>query len=344
MATNLRGLVVGASSLLGKELIEEISAAGTAWDLRLADTAQASAQLTAVGDEALVVQPLRPEMFEGCDVVFFAADAQTTRAHWKEATAAGASVIDLSGALENEPRAIVRCPWIADGSRSRTALTTDIMIVVPAHPAAVMLGLIAERLSSAFANFHLAATVLEPASQQGSEGLDEMHQQTVSLLGLHSLPQEIYDAQVAFNLRVDLGDGAKFSLSDVSKIIRHHLKAIVDEQIASSIALQLVQAPVFHGYTMSIYAELRDDADSAAVRRALGRGPITVTNAPEDSPSNQSVMQEPGITIALTEDSAQPASGRSYWLWAAADNMKLAARNAIACADELVAVRAGRAR
>jgi aspartate-semialdehyde dehydrogenase len=343
MPTNLRALVVGASSLLGKELVEELSASATPWDLQLADTAQANAQLTAAGDEALVVHPLTPEMFEGSTIVFFAADAHTTRAHWKEAAGAGASIVDLTGALENEPHAQVRSPWIRDAVPNKPALTSDITIVIPAHPAAVILGLIAARLRSAFQQVRLAATVLEPASQQGSQGLEEMHQQTVSLLGLHSLPQEIYDAQVAFNLRVNLGDEAKLDLGEISRTIRRHIKIVADQQTASSIAIQLVQAPVFHGYAMSIYAELPANADPASVRRALDGSPITVTNAAEDAPSNQSVMQDPGISIALSEDSAHSPDTRAFWLWTAADNLKLAARNSIACAEELVARRASKA-
>ena len=79
MATNLRGVVVGASTLLGKELIEELNTSETAWDLRLADTGESSGQLVAGGDEALVVQPLSPDIFEARDVAFFAAEPQTTR-------------------------------------------------------------------------------------------------------------------------------------------------------------------------------------------------------------------------------------------------------------------------
>lgn len=343
MATNPRALVVGASSLLGKELVEELSASRTPWDLRLADTAETSAQLTAAGDEALVVQPLSPEMFEGCNIVFFAADVQTTLAHWKEASAAGASIVDLTGVLESEPRAQVRSPLIADTIANTQPLTTDIRIVVPAHVAAVVLGLIGARLRSSFADAHIAATVLEPASQQGNQGLDEMHQQTISLLGLHSLPQEIYDAQVAFNLRVSLGEAAKLDLGNISSTIRRHLKIVVQEQTASSISFQLVQAPVFHGYTMSIYAELPGNADAGAVRGALHGGLLTLADSRDDAPSNQSVMQESGISIALSEDPARSIDRRSFWLWAAADNLKLAARNAIACAEELTALHAARA-
>src|ERR1700748_3053382 len=74
MATNLRGVVVGASTLLGKELIEELNTSETGWDLRIADTGDTSGQLLAGGDEALVVQSLTPDIFEARDVAFFTAE------------------------------------------------------------------------------------------------------------------------------------------------------------------------------------------------------------------------------------------------------------------------------
>jgi aspartate-semialdehyde dehydrogenase len=207
-----------------------------------------------------------------------------------------------------------------------------------------MLAIVASRLAAAFGRIHLAATVLEPASQQGSSGLDEMHQQTVSLLGFHSLPQEVYDAQVAFNLRIGVGEAAKLDMGTIASTIRRHLKAIAGESIASSVALQLVQAPVFHGYTMSIYAQLPANTEAAAVRRALHGGVVHLTNAHEEAPSNQSVVQESGIAVALNEESADAADTRGFWLWIAADNLRLTARHAVACAEELAGVRAAKPR
>lgn len=329
----LRGVIVGASTLLGKELAEELNAAD--WDLHLADAGEANGQLVSAGDEALLIQPLRPDIFGGMDVAFFADTAATTRAHWKEAQRAGASVLDLTGALEGGPGVLVRSPWNTGGKLPD--LTT--VAVVPAHAAAVMLAVVQTRLAASFGTARLAATVMEPASQQGSRGLDEMHQQTVSLLGFHSLPQEVYDAQVAFNLRVSLGEEAKLDLSEIASTIRSHVQAIAGERAGSAVALQLVQAPVFHGYTASIYTELPPEADVAAVSRALGGGILQITPAGEDAPSNQSVMEDAGIKLAIREEAASPAGRRAYWLWMAADNLKLAARHAVACAAELLALR-----
>ncbi|HEY4010147.1 MAG TPA: Asd/ArgC dimerization domain-containing protein [Acidobacteriaceae bacterium] len=337
MDTNLRAVVIGASSLLGKELIDELNASQSAWELRLADTGEGTGQLVAGGEEALLVHPLSPDIFDGRDVAFFAADPETVHAHWREAQTAGAAIVDLAASLEDQPRAIVTSAWIANGPKP----ASDTAIVIPAHPAALMLGVLASRLSAAFSRVHLAATVLEPASQQGSRGMDEMHQQTVSLLGFHSLPQEVYDAQVAFNLRVSVGEAATVDMGQIAATIRRHLNLIAGDTTAASVAFQLVQAPVFHGYTMSVYAELPADAEPSAVRRALS-GDLLHLTTPTEAPNNQSVTQEPGISIALTEDAATPGNTRGYWLWMAADNLKLAARHAVACAEQFAAVRATR--
>lgn len=325
----LKGVIVGASTLLGKELAEDLSTAHPAWDLRLSDTAEAGGQIVAAGEEALLVQPVTADLFEHVDVVFFADEPETTRAHWKQARRFGAKVVDLTAAVEGEPEVVVRSPWL-NGERP---LSVGTAAVVPAHPAAVMLGIVASRLRARFGEVRLAATVLEPASQQGSRGLDEMHQQTVSLLGFHSLPQEVYDAQVAFNLRVSVGEAAKLDLGSIAATIRRHLAAITDEMTSSAVAMQLVQAPVFHGYTMSVFVELPSEAESKAVREALDGGVVRVLEEGEGSPSNQSVTESAEIQLIVSDETAQ--GGRSFWVWMAADNLKLAARHAVDCAVEL---------
>jgi aspartate-semialdehyde dehydrogenase len=336
MATKAtRGLVVGASTLLGKELAEGLSTAQPPWDLSLTDVTDSGGKIVAAGDEALLVQPLRPDVFEGVDVAFFADSQASTRSHWREARDAGATVVDLTGALEGEPHVLVRSPWIEGGHAPELSTAA----VVTAHPAAVMLGLAATRLAGRFGRIRMAATVLEPASQQGSRGMDEMHQQTVNLLGFHSLPQEVYDAQVAFNLRVSVGEEARLDLSEISDRIRRDLRTIAGEKIVTLTAMQLVQAPVFHGYTISLFAELPAEADAQAVREALKGGVVEVTESGAEPPSNQSVTGTEGVQIAVTEDPAHPEGARGFWLWMAADNLKLAAHQAVMCATELAALR-----
>jgi len=329
MSRILRAAVVGASSLQGKELAEELSASKAAvWDVTLLDTGESQGIVTAAGDEAAVIQPVAAESFAGVDVAFFTGDPATARERWTMAQQAGASIVDLTGALERVPGVLVRCPWVNGGTKSDLATVG----VVAAHPAAVMLAVVSQRLQRRFGPVKLAATVMEPASQMGGPGLDELHQQTVALLSFQAVPKDVYDAQVAFNLRSALGGAAKTDLSVTAETIRRQFAALVAGEKIAVPAIQLVQAPVFHGYTASIFVTLQG-ADESAVRQALAGGIADVGES--STPSNESVA---GLGEIQIEVSAEQ-TGEGFWLWMAADNLRLAARNSVACAAELAALR-----
>jgi aspartate-semialdehyde dehydrogenase len=333
-AKQMRAAVVGASTLLGKELIEELNnAPSAAWNITLLDESEeGEAQLISAGDEPAVVQALTRESLLGEDLVFFAGQPQTTQEYWRGAVAGGAAVVDLTGALETENGFLVRSPWISGAWRPD--LTT--LGVVAAHPAALMVGLAADRLARRFGLEGLTATVLEPASQAGRPGVDELHQQTVSLLSFQSVPKDLYDAQVAFNLQASLGESARVDLAAIRNRIRRDLKALLGADLEHQVRFDLVQAPVFHGYTVSCLVELGVAASEHDVRTALNGG---VALAEEETlPSNLAASESGDLLLSVRKE-AVDGGGKSFWLWIAADNLRFAARNAVAAALELAALR-----
>jgi aspartate-semialdehyde dehydrogenase len=177
-------------------------------------------------------------------------------------------------------------------------------------------------------------TLLLPASEFGRAALDELHQQTVSLLSFQSLPREQYDAQVAFNLLPALGNAAKVKLAATGARIADHY-ATLSAGTASELTLQMVQAPVFHGYVASALVELQATASTEQVEAAVYGEHVDVVGAESDPPSNLSATGQPDILVRISAASASGARCGRFWLWMAADNLKLAALNAIACANEL---------
>lgn len=333
----VRVAIVGASTLLGKELADELNAAATVvWDIKLLDAelagvGVAGGQMTAAGDEMLLIKTIEPGAFDGMDVVFFAGDAATTRKHWKEAKTAGAKIVDLSGALDNEPGVPVRCALIDAAERGADA----VQVVVAAHPAAVMLALVVTRLRARWADARASATVMEPASQQGSAGLDEMHQQTVALLSFQAVPKDVYDAQVAFNLSTEFGSEAKVNLGAIRERVRRDFATIAGREASSALAMQLLQAPVFNGYTASMFVEMDADALQADVESVVEGGIVSVMTGIEPGPSNLSATEQGQVLVSVRAES----DAMGFWLWMAADNLKLAAQNAAACALELAAIK-----
>jgi aspartate-semialdehyde dehydrogenase len=330
--------IVGASSLAGKELSEELGASQlAASDFVLLDVEDVAGQMTSTGDEAAFIQRLETTSFEKMDFVFFAGEGAITKRHWLDARRAGASIVDLTYALEGEKDVLVQAPWVAEVLGEKTAhnlpdLNTP--AVVAAHPVAVMLALVGGRLQAKLALTSVAATVMEPASEYGRAAMDELHQQTVNLLSFQTVPREQFDAQVSFNLLPELGESAKVKLGATEQRIRRHYSGLSEGRLPA-LALQIVQAPVFHGYVVSMLVEVGKAATVGEVEAALVGDHIDIVSGESDPPSNLSAAGQEDIMVRVRKDSGDGERGTRFWIWLAADNLKLAALNAIACATEL---------
>jgi aspartate-semialdehyde dehydrogenase len=308
-------------------------------DILLLDVDEAAGQVTAAGEEVSFIQKIDAESFAGIDIAFFVGDPATTKKHWKVARLAGASIVDMTYALEGEGGVVLRGPWAGLAVASQTDVRVQVPdlttpAVVAAHPAALMLLLVGSRLHAKYPVNAMWATVFEPASEHGREAMDELHQQTVSLLSFQSLPREQYDAQVAFNLLPQLGDAAKVKLAATRARIADEYSAL-SAGVAPEMALQLVQAPVFHGYVASVMVELERMVTAEQVEAAVNGEHVDVVGAESDPPSNLSAAGQSEILMRVSPAAAGDGAANRFWLWLAGDNLKLSALNAIACASEL---------
>jgi aspartate-semialdehyde dehydrogenase len=331
-----RAAIVGAASLKGKELAEMLNERNfPAVDVRLLDDDESLGQLEAMGDEISFIQSVRAEQFENVDFTFFASDADCTRKNWKRARDSGSAILDLSAALENEPGASVRSLWL---ERERGLIVPPELQPGPcvvAHPAAVMLALLLLRARKVGAIRRAIATVFQPASEHGQKGMDELHQQTVNLLSFQPLPKDIFDVQVAFNMVARYGQKAQPALDSVeARVLRHYQKIAGDDAPQPSVLL--LQAPIFHGYALSVFLEMEQAADIQQLSQALAGDHVAVPDAEEDFTSNVSSAGQADIQLSIKSDGTQP---NGIWLWAAADNLRIAALTAVDCAESMTATR-----
>jgi aspartate-semialdehyde dehydrogenase len=336
--TNLyRVAIVGAASLKGKEIAEILRERNfPAVDVRLLDDDQALGRLEAVGDEMNFVQSIRSDQFERVDFAFFASDARSTRSNWKAARDLGDTIVDLSYALEDEAGAgaTIRSPWIE--RQTGQPVTPDLQPgpVVVAHPAATVLAMLALRSAKAAKIERMIATVFEPASENGQKGMDELHEQTVNLLSFQELPKNVFDIQVAFNMASRYGQRSELALEAVSQRIRNHYRQIAPG--APEPALQVLQAPVFHGHGFSVYLEMEKPVGIADFSQALAGEHVVVSGSPEDTPTNVSAAGQGDILVSITIDANRK---NGVWIWATTDNLRVAALAAVECAETMTASR-----
>jgi aspartate-semialdehyde dehydrogenase len=329
--------IIGAATLRGKELNEVLteSAFGTAEFVLIDDESQAG-QLDAAGDEPTFIRRIERDSLDQADFVFFAGAPEVTRKHWKMALSAGASIVDLSYALEGEAGVLVRAPWLLDpvAAVQDEDLNLSTPALVPAHPVALALRLLLVRLHELGEIRYASATALEPASEYGRAAMDELHQQTVGLLSFQSLPKEIYDTQVAFNVVPSFGEAAKINLGESEERIRRHYASLTGGDLPE-VSIQVLHAPVFHGQGISLAVELDQPQLLEHVRTALSGEHIDAVLGNVDSPNNLSSAGQSDIQVRVRTQSGVNEATNRFWMWASLDNLKVSSLNALACAMEL---------
>lgn len=331
-----RVAIVGAATLMGKEVNEVLNDRNfPALETKLLDDDESLGQLESTGDEISFIQSVRSEQFDKIDFTFFASDQESTRQNWKKVRDHGSAIVDMSAALENEPGAVVRSPWVERQLGQSLAPELQPGPSVTACPASVVLALLMLRLQKAGAVKNAVATVFQPASEHGQKGMDELHGQTVNLLSFQELPRKIFDAQVAFNMLARYGEQATPTLQSLEQRIVRHYQRIAGINVPVP-SLLLVQAPIFHGYALAAHVTLADAADLERISLALAGDHVHVVQPAEESPSNVSVAGQAEIQVSLRPDAANP---NSVWLWAAADNLRVAATTAVECAETMISSR-----
>ena len=331
-----RVAIVGAGSLKGKDVAEVLEQRNfPSSEIKLLDDDEATGRLEAVKDEITFIQSVRAGQFEKVDFTFFAADADSTLRNWKQVSNAGSSIVDLSYALESEAGAVIRAPWIERQLGQTITPELAPVPVVAADPIAVVLALLILRVKAAVPVKRAVATVFLPVSEFGQQGMDELHEQTVNLLSFQPLPKDMFDVQVAFNLISRYGEKAVSTLSSVSERILRHYKKITDSQ-ATILSVQVLQPPVFHGDAISLNLQLENTADIAQVSNALAGEHISLTPSSEEAPNNVNAAGQGDILVALAPDAADP---NSVWIWATADNLRVAASIAVELAESMAAAR-----
>lgn len=329
--------IVGASSLRGRDLKQFIEDENLpVADIVLIDTSLPAGTLSEAAGEPTFLKPMGRESFEGARLVFFCGNAEEAKSNWKLAADAGATIIDMTGALEEAGAA----PWIPD--LDTVLAPPEPKLEQPHHPALYSSPappvMIACRLIAALSQFSASRLMIlffPPASEHEQAGIDELEKQTADLLLLRPVPQTIFDAQVAFNLLAAYGDASHPSIADMRGAICKGVAAYLCGR-ALAPAIQLIQAPVFYGYAFAAYVDLAASVELTAVDAALFAAGMHVVGKSDPKPNNVSVAGEAKIHVARAERDAN-TDGAGVWLWGAADNLRLGAVNAMRIAKELLA-------
>lgn len=326
--------VVGGESLLGKEVNELLASSGLGANVTLiaSEEGEDTSVITSGREEPEVMRSLQAADVTSAKAVVLAGPPESSRKvrGLIRGAAPAPVLIDLSGAFEDRPETRLRAP-MAEPSGFQGASAIQAI----AHPAAIALALFLQQLQNIAAIRRSVIEIFEPVSERGHAGIDELQKQTVGLLSFKPLPKDVYDAQVSFNMLAQYGSDSQHSLAVIEQKIDRHLASLL--AAAGTIpmpSLRLIQAPVFHGYSISLWIEFEQRPDIETLERGLASSEIDVRGKEHEPPTNVGVAGQGGITVgAVAPDRNDP---RACWFWMVADNLRIAAENAVEVVREVV--------
>ena len=294
--------LVHPSGLLGIELRESLDRRRDLWqELRLlSDDPDEIGNLTEVRGAAAMVSPIEDDSFEGVDVAFFCAGMDPSRAVLERLPPATAGVLLALDAGPDHGHPIVAGVNLETATRDRVLLSP--------HPGAILLAHLLHPLAR-FRPRRATATLLQPVSVFGKEGLDEVFEQTRGILSFDPAQRrEIFPYQLAFNMTAS---------EPVAAQIEDHLGIVLQRDV--DVSTQIIQTAVFHGYGVSLHLELEDDPDPEEIREILGEHPC---NDLADEPRILGPINAAGRSEVLV-GAVEADVGRrgACWIWAVMDNL-----------------------
>ena len=130
-------------------------------------------------------------------------------------------------------------------------------------------------------------------------------------------------------------------LSAVEHRIERHIATILSRQVHEGVmpmpSLRVVQAPVFHGYGISLWVEFQNNVSHAEVAQALASAQIEVRGESDEPPSNAGIASQSGLVVGDIRDDRN--NSKAVWMWLAGDNLRIVADAATELVMEIKAVR-----
>ena len=321
--------IVGSSSPVGKELKDLIQESGIpVGSVKLIDTEEYAGLLQEFAGQIQITQVISPSAFDNVDIAFFACSPEIMKAF----AASGAAIPEVSIDLTQTGR---------EGTLFLNGLTSlglispirDAAYFISPHPSVIVLARILSGLQRSFAVESVSVTILEPASERGAAAIDELQEQTVRLLNFQPAESKLFKGQIAFNILPETE-----AAIGTENLIRNQLATILGNSILVP-HLMMLQAPVFHSESFSLFVRFAKTPAGPAMDElrlclADARGGVVVNDNPEDGPSPVSVVGSDKVHIGrIARDPGDPSI---YGFWITADNLRIAASNALGIAESIM--------
>lgn len=333
---DLQGLklaVVGATGAVGQETLRLIEARYPEHkNLKLLASKRSAGRMIDVNGTTFTVSETTDESFDDVDIAFISVSTEASRHFGPIAAGAGAMVIDDSSAFRMDPDVPLVVPEVNgedldwhDGIVSIPNCSTTPLVMV-AHP-----------LRQASPIRRIVADTYQSVSGAGGAAMDELRDQTRTVMHGGPAEPEAQPQQIAFNAipQIDSFTESGYTREE-QKMINESRKILHDPMMP--VSATCVRVPVFVSHCVATHLEFEQPVSAGEARELLSMMPGIVVQ--DDPASNVYPMpvdaagRDEVFVGRIRQDASHP---NGLVMWVVTDNLvKGAALNALQIAEHAV--------
>ena len=333
---DLQGLklaVVGATGAVGQEtlrLIEERYPQHK--NLKLLASKRSAGRKIDVNGATFTVSEATDESFDDVDIAFISVSTEASRHFGPIAAQAGAMVIDDSSAFRMD----AEVPLVVPEVNGDDLDWHDGIVAIP-NCSTTPLVMVAHPLRQASPIRRIVADTYQSVSGAGGAAMDELRDQTRTVMHGGPAEAEVQPKPIAFNVvpQID-GFMASGYTREEEKMIHESRKILHEPQMA--VSATCVRVPVFVSHSVAAHLEFEQPVSPGEARELLINMPgVTVQDDPTHSvyPMPVDAAGRDDVFVGRIRQDASHENGLAMWI--VTDNLvKGAALNALQIAEHAV--------
>lgn len=331
----IRMALIGTDSLKGKEIkrvLRKNISPNQSIEFFDPEVEEEYSKLTEFKGEPRVISPLNEEALKHLDLVFLAADKKINKKYGVLVSNKRFKAIDLSETFNMN----TKIPVIVAGINDHIIKKENPRLIANPHPVTIVLSHLFDVLLSEFGLNKAISMILQPASAFGEPGIGELANQSLNIMNGAAFSKKVFKAQVAFNLLSQMGKTDKCGFADKEKQIKQEISRVFDNK-KFPLSLSIVQAPVFHTYSILSYIELDKKTDIQQLENCFKQSSYFKFLPPSPACPVSSVTVTGKEHIHVSQIKKEEAFPNSFWIWTVADNLTLgSALNAYEIAQNML--------
>ena len=315
----IRVALIGTDTFRGKEMknvLEEKKFSFDKFDFFDPDVRGEYSKLIQFRGEPRVILPLDKSSIADSDLVFLAADKKTNQEYGKLASGNKYLAIDLNETFNAEEN----MPIVVAGVNHDILLKKKPPLIANPHSVTIILAHLFHVLLEQFQLLKAVAFVLQPVSAFGESGIEELANQSFAVLSSASVSKRIFKTQIAFNLLSHTEAMDKNGFSPSEKQIISEISRVFDAK-AFPLSLSIIQAPVFHTYSIMVYLELKETPDIQMFENLFKKSSYFKMSPPSASCPVSAVLVAGKDKIFIGQIKREESHPNRFWIWTVTDNL-----------------------